>query len=53
MDHKKREIQKKYRDEIQKQKQAKEDEKHYTKEVIIVITMIVLFIYFFYTLQGF
>lgn len=48
-----KEVQRKYREEIKKQKQEHEDNKNLSKETIIVVTIIVLFIFFTYTLQGF
>ncbi|AEP91644.1 hypothetical protein [Bacillus subtilis] len=46
-----KEVQRKYREELKKQEL--EDDKNYIKETIIVVTIIVLFIFFTFTLQGF
>lgn len=46
-----KEVQRKYREELKKQEL--EDGKNYIKETIIVVTIIVLFIFFTFTLQGF
>ncbi|MEC1540397.1 hypothetical protein BLX91_13905 [Bacillus subtilis] len=51
MNEKMKEVQRKYREELKKQEF--EDDKNYIKETIIVVTIIVLFIFFTYTLQGF
>ncbi|MFJ5966182.1 hypothetical protein [Bacillus sp. NPDC093026] len=45
MNDKRREIQKKYREEIRKQRQWDNNYKNYTKETIIVIAIIVLIIF--------
>lgn len=42
---KKKEVQRKYREEIKKKKQKNEDNKNFIKETIIVVTIIVLFIF--------
>ncbi|MEC1423554.1 hypothetical protein [Bacillus subtilis] len=46
-----KEVQRKYREELKKREL--EDDKNYIKETIIVVTIIVLFIFFTFTLQGF